>query len=97
MGCANISALMHAAIRPAIALVTPALAGLLLAACSAVVNPDREELGAEPQTCDSGTCASCRCPNGQMGKQVCNANGTFEQCVCPENPLCGGPVAGSGS
>jgi hypothetical protein len=76
-----------------------ALALLALVGCSLIASPDRKELGPEPQICAPGACSSCPCTDGQMGQQLCNAQSTYDPCVCPSNPACpmAGGAAGSGS
>lgn len=54
--------------------------------------------GTPAATCITGASALCACPNGSMGAQVCQADGTFGTCTClspVDAGSGGGPDAGA--
>lgn len=53
--------------------------------------PDR---GPGPVGCVPGASPSCACPSGGLGAQVCQPDGTFGPCICPDG---GAPMPDAGS
>lgn len=64
--------------------------GLILAACSAIVDTDKAKLGPVPVPCEPGQIAPCPCRDGSMSTQKCNAMARFDSCVCSVNAGRGG-------
>ncbi|MDH5670957.1 MAG: hypothetical protein OEZ06_02350 [Myxococcales bacterium] len=64
------------------ALTTLAAACLLLASCSALVSPDKQDLGPAPMACIPSSVNTCPCPGGGSGQQICNNGGSYDDCVC---------------
>lgn len=63
--------------RLAIAVIASALG-----ACSLVIDPDVDSLGAPPRTCTPGDENVCACHGGVQGVQVCNDDHYFNACQC---------------
>ena len=77
----------HAWFTLGLALAIPALS-----ACSLVVDPDIDELGPPPASCEAGAIRSCVC-SGQTGTQRCTEAGAYTPCDCTRP---GGSGAGRG-
>jgi hypothetical protein len=65
---------------------------LLLANCTIKEgDPDQDE------SCEKGDKdLGCKCPGGLTGYQVCNSDGVFGECVCPDDTSGGGTESGTG-
>ena len=53
-----------------------------VAACSMIVDADKQDLPPRPASCTEGDSIECACPSGQRGVQVCNEDGNFVGSPC---------------
>jgi hypothetical protein len=59
------------------------LAGVAMAGCSSLVDPDPRTLEPPPMVCQPGAVVSCLCDDGlATHTQRCNAGGGYDRCNC---------------
>ena len=65
-----------------------------LGGCSALVDPDIDDLGPPPAACVAGTVRGCVCSAGLTGVQRCTDSGAFMSCECTRAAGSGGAGRG---
>lgn len=53
--------------------------------------------GSKAATCVEGATATCACPSGSTGAQVCSASGAYGPCSCTGSGVASEPVSNAGS